>query len=621
MGKEKYWIIGLFLFVVALYFKSLWYPFQFDDEITIVTNGSIRNINSLVDYAFPFKLSKRILAITLFWVSYSIDELNPISFRVFNLLFHLINGLLIYILINKLIGVLNFKARKGVLFFGVAIFLVHPIQTQAVVYITQQMAVIAFTFYLLSVITYIKLREYFIAYNKLSIGYILLLGTFIIIGALFKQTIFSIPLFLIGLEVVVFSRTKSSKYSKWLISIIAILLISLVTFLVLGGETAETIEISRLSYLTSEMFVVLKYIQLIFIPIGFSIDHDPKLISTILNLEFGLALIVHIGAIALALKVIKKSPLLSLGIMFFYIGLAIESTIFPIRDLMFEHRVYISMLGVSIIFVDLLSRISTKTVFIFSVAMVLSLSSVSFWRINAWRSVESLWLSAYNTSGVTARNSSNLGVEYLKNDDAVAAKKYLQEALKINPNHFEALNNMGLMLMREERFHEAIHYLNKSIAIYPKNKFALNNLGVCWEQRKAIGSAIQYYHKALNVDSNFVKALMNLAVLEEGRGNFNKALRLYSKVESVNSGIENLHFNKGNVYLSSKDNRNAMREFRQSIRKNENIVDCLMNMGIAEYYSGKIDSAIYFTRKAMVLSPDRKDIRQNITVFESVLNK
>ena len=169
-----------------IYSNSLRGPFLFDDTRTIVENEKIRVLSNFL--GLDSILQNRPFADLTFALNYRFGKLDPFGYHVINLLIHILNGVIVYLLSRAILaqlsettsfhpsisdprpqkkkrlisdpeGLLNTKQQIPLIaLFTALIFVAHPIQTQAVTYISQRYASLAALFYLLSVLFYLKGR-------------------------------------------------------------------------------------------------------------------------------------------------------------------------------------------------------------------------------------------------------------------------------------------------------------------------------------------------------------------------------------------------------------------------------------------------------------------------------
>ncbi len=482
--------------------------------------------------------------------------------------------MLIIVLLNRLF--LRIEQRRNVLsyyylpIFVALLFLVHPLQTQAVTYIVQRLTSIATMFVLLSLIFYLKFRD-------TTVKYFYLMS---LICALFayktKENTATLFLSIIVLEVLFFRvekcltlKKRIALLSPFIILIIVIPLafmdlnsINLRNFLnsIIKTEssiqnvfkelletTQETKLISRKQYLLTEFSVIVTYIKMLFLPINQSLHHMYPLANAFFEMRtltsFILLLSIIIGAIFLSRKYIE----ILFGVLWFFIFLLIESSIIPIQDVIYEHRVYLPSIGFFIVFVYGLYfifgakryKLFVSLIFIFAILF----SILTYERNMVWRDEVSIWQDVVN--------------------------KY--------PLNYIAHGSLGTAYAKIDRCDKAIEELKISIDLYPYYAKSYNNLATCYLKMGKIKVAIDMYKKAIEIDPNYVRAYYNLASLYYLHGD--KSLALFYL-----------------LFANEIDDRDAM-----------------VNGQLGSIYCqiGNYNKGIYYFQKALLIEPDNDTIQYN----------
>ena len=175
--NEKNFKIFSFIIIAAaaaiIYSNSLDCNFHFDDEVCITDDKQIQDITnySRLKAWLPtedhktFKRSYRPISTFSIVLNYYLHDTKLLGYHLVNILVHIINGFLIFILTVLLLSSSSMKkiikndTARYLPLFTALIFVAHPLQTQSITYIVQRMASIAAVFYLLAIITYIHARS------------------------------------------------------------------------------------------------------------------------------------------------------------------------------------------------------------------------------------------------------------------------------------------------------------------------------------------------------------------------------------------------------------------------------------------------------------------------------
>lgn len=405
MGRPLRW--GRFFFsfllltVSVVYFPGLSGDFLFDDYSNIVSRSDLHiehfdwatlSTLALSGEAGPLK---RPIAVLTFALNHLLFGLNPWWFKMVNLWIHLANGVLFFVVSKKLfqrIASTQIVSPCFLAWLATAIWLLHPLNVSTVLYVVQRMASLATFFMLLGILLYLSGRTT-AGRQRWMLIFSGLLCT--VPAALSKENGLLLPgfLFLIEWLVLRFEANPSEKSKLILffaIFVFAPFLCAIGWFFIyfdsiLGGYANRPFTIGE--RVMTEARVLWFYLRLFFIPdlseMGlFNEDFDlstglfsPP--STFLSF-FGLFVL-----LVLAFAFRERMPIVSLGILWFFYGHSLESSVIPL-DLVYEHRNYFPYLGLSLVSSYALGK-TPKRIQIFAVsAFIIVLSIATFSRSSLW---------------------------------------------------------------------------------------------------------------------------------------------------------------------------------------------------------------------------------------------
>ncbi len=404
-----------------IYSPGLSGPFIFDDFDNIVNNKNLNIQNLSLDsiQKAANSLSSGFLGRPISALSFSLnyyladDANNPSGFKLFNLIIHSINGLLLFWLTALVFFHLKRKFpppfqdittyQQLILLAGsvALLWVVHPIQLTSVLYVVQRMTSMAAMFIFLALICYLYARTALQEKQHLR-GALWLSGLpfFGLIAILCKETGLLLPLYVAILELILFSQTLpwnrwsyTSKKIRWSIKICASasIIFLLITAIQYSLPTYSGRDFTLLERLLTESRVLVFYIGQILLPqpSAFGLYHDGFVMSHSLlePLSTLPALIVIISLPVYALVCRNKHPLLSLGILWFYVSHVLESTFYPL-ELVHEHRNYLASVGLIFIlfqgFLWVFNVNQNNKIWIFIPTLIIFLSSTTFIRSNQW---------------------------------------------------------------------------------------------------------------------------------------------------------------------------------------------------------------------------------------------
>ncbi len=189
------------------------------------------------------------------------------------------------------------------------------------------------------------------------------------------------------------------------------------------------------------------------------------------------------------------------------------------------------------------------------------------------------------------------------------AERAYKKVIRIQPDFFEAYNNLGNVLVDRKRFTEAINAYRKSLKLAPDHAMLMSNLGNALQLQGENQKAIQWFRKALaaNPDyadaySNLGNALKELDDLEEARESYNKAIKIDPANKEAYNGL-------ANVQLQQDEVDQAIASFRKVLELDPLHKEALTGLGNAFSNHGELDQAIACYRKAIELDSSHKAAR------------
>jgi tetratricopeptide (TPR) repeat protein len=579
--KNKYVdIAGLAIIIllgIKIYSNTFDCSFHFDDIINIVNNKNIRNLSDV--QAWWNFYPTRAVGFFTFALNYHFSQLDVKYYHLFNLIVHLINSCLVWWLTllilsclpppihNKLsLNILQdnsiIKQKKVIAFFTALLFVSHPLATQSVTYIWQRVASMVMMFYLLSLILYVKAR----LSNKGNLSKTLLFTCSLIsavLAMLTKENAFTLP-FAIVLFEIFFLRTKkfSINFRDYrmillLAAFIGVIMIiplkvSFDIFKPIPPRLGHAYTVTPLNYLFTQFSVIVKYIQLLFIPLHQNLDYDFPISNNFFEIRTILCFFVILSLIILAILSFKKYRIISFGIFWFFLTLSIESSFIPLDDLIWEHRTYLPSFGFFLILTSgiyylLWNKHKYLTICIF-VIIIGSNSYLTYERNKIWKDDLSLWNDNVEKTPNRLRPLLSRGVAYSDLGQWDNAIDDYSKVLDINPKLAEGYNDRGLAYTRLGQWDMAIADFSKVIEIDPKSTFAYTNLGAAFFSLGQWEKSIVYFSKVIEIDPKNAIAYNDRGAAFTNIGQYDKAFDDFSKAIEIDPNYTRAYSNRENVY-------------------------------------------------------------------------
>ncbi|MFQ5901654.1 MAG: tetratricopeptide repeat protein [Thermodesulfobacteriota bacterium] len=654
-------IIPFIIIVVVgfiLYSNTFYFPFVFDDISNIVENPRIRDLSNFLDIS-----GTRYMGFLSFALNYYVDGLNLFGYHLTNILIHITNAILVYLLVS-----LTFKtpvmAEKPPVdkipwlsgpyctaLVAAIIFVSHPIQTQAVTYIVQRFASLATLFYLLSLVFYIRLRLSWIEVKAKPSTFILyLLSLFSAILAMkTKEISFTLP-FIIVLYEFTFFAMRNKQPADSTKKRLFYLLPFLITLLIIplsrieaaeGGDPlgGSAVPFSRWEYLFTEFRVMVRYIRLMFLPMDQNLDYNYPIYNSFFDPQVFLSFLFLVSIFGFAVYLLLRSRatdnryglIVAFGLLWFFITLSIESSIIPLQNVIFEHRLYLPSVGVIISFTTALYYwfeavwkrwrvnrerrqvlICTACFLLINSVFAVSLSIATYRRNLVWKDNETLWADTVSKSPGKPKLHYNLGIAYMEKGRFNEAVEAYKKAIELDPAYFDARNNLGITYQELGMYDKALSEFKESLKINPNHFKAHHNLGLVYNNKGYIDKAIQEYRIASRINPDYAETHNNLGVAYAAQGRIEDAVREYMITLKLEPDSAKIHYNIANAYYNQKRLNDAAKEFQAALELEPDNAESYYGLGLVYSDLKRYPDALKIFQTALKIKPDHSESYNNI---------
>lgn len=660
-------ICVLLALTFAIYANSLGNDFtNWDDPELVLKNPSIRSLGlqNLRDIFTPEAghtyQPVRVLSYAL---DYHFWKFNPVGYHILNILLHALSAVFLYFLLAKVLEQIQ-KAELGmsertVALLASLLFVVHPVNVEAVAWISSRKYGLLAFFSLLSFYLFVLSSE---SANFRACYYLLSVGAYIV-ALLASPFALALPGLLFLYD---FCRSENnsltSTLKKWWRHYLPYCLLALAQFSILlvllksGPDPAiKTQQAPEPIYTFFTMLKVISdYLQNIFLPLQLNnryiVPISHSFFETKVLLSATLLLLLGILVFRQA-RSANKLPLFCLG--WFFITWLPAANIIPVSTKMADRYLYLAAIGVFLGF-SVLSAKGAKVflprksrvpiLFSFFSIVLLSLSYFTVQRNQVWANSLTLWEDNLQKNPENRIAHLNLGEvldEQGRLDEAVV---HYREALRIDPYFAKAHNNLGVALAKQGKIHEAIeHYLqalrlnrhlqktrvnldnaldieiDKKGALFaessePGSEYvkSISNLGVALALLGKFEKAIAYCKKALDLEPDWAEGHNNLANALAAQGKLKEALQHFSRALELKPDYADAHNNLAVTLARLGRFAEAREHYLQALRLKPNSPETHNNLGAALAAQGKFVEAIEHYRLALKLRPDYAEAHMNL---------
>lgn len=675
--KRNILFIGLFfLFALVLVYSNHFdNSFHFDDAHSIVNNVYIRDLNNISLFfkdaatisSLPANQSYRPLIPFSYAIDYWIaDGLNPFYFHLSSFIFFIIQCILIYFVILRLLEKQNaFSFNPWIALFFSALYAFHTANAETINYISARSDSISTFWLILSLWIYIyfpKLRWY-------GFGFFLIP---IVIGILVKPAVLVFPGIIFFYHLFFETEFTSKKIFSgeniksvfWSFSLSAVsLIVCIALYLFQAKMTPDTFipgSTSRFDYLITQPYVSLHYFKNFFIPNDLSADTDWTTLNTILDKRFFIGTVFIFCMLLFAWVASRKKHLqgISFGIIWFFIALLPSSSIIPFAEVMNDHRTffpYIGLIFASATLIQFFLKKKEKSIttarsirvgLIFIFLTVICIHSFGTYKRNIiWDNDESLWHDVTVKSPNNARGWMNYGLSLMAKAQYADAEKCFNKTLSIWPYYSYCHVNMGILksaignpdvaeqffrqgisygnmnpeayyyyaefLNRNKRSDEAIALLKKGLEISPAHSYTRTLLMSIYADKYQWKELRQLAEETLKILPGDAGAQYYLELGINGKTKLKQALELAEK----NPSPEN-YLSLSLEYYNEFEYDNCILAAEQSLKLKPGYADAYNNIGSAYNQMGKFEEAEKALNKALQINPGYQLAKNNIALSQ-----
>src|SRR5437667_3054737 len=449
---------ALFASTLTAYWNSFNVPFVFDDLATIQRNAQVR----FGEFGWNL-ISPRAVLYKTFTFNYLLAGQEVWSYHLVNFILHFLNGLLIFVIATRVFRSLGpspgatalglsrrplpeGEASRMYAASAAAFFLVHPVQTESVTSISSRSELLSTFFYLIGFLIFVWWpvdRIGFLCTLAVGVAYFFGLGS--------KETVITLPATIFLYDFLFLSgATFRPLIARWRFYCPFIIggagaiyyLLTVALRQSVGGSLPG--HLSWWHYFLTEIRVLVRYVQLLFFPIGLNLVYDFKPSTSPLEPAVIASFVFLSALLFLGWRLRRRSPVFSFSIFWFFITLSPTSSVIPIVDVIFEHRLYLPLVGVcmslpflvEMAYGKLRQRVAIHgSAFGYSCLILMALIGATLVRNHVWGDEVRLWEDVVAKSPGKERGYHSLSFAYYKRGDYEHAIDVLEKARDRMPDN------------------------------------------------------------------------------------------------------------------------------------------------------------------------------------------
>ena len=479
----------------------------------------------------------RPLLMTTFWANLHLSGLNPFAYHFVNVVLHTCAGILLFFVVRKILEFAHVeKARLTVLSaFAAAVFLLHPIQTEAVAYVAQRGEDMGAALYFAAFCVFLYRKP-----GPLSWGRTIAVLALFLAAVITKEHTVTLPALLLLTDYFWNPGFTSEGIKKnWrLYSIIGAGLFGGTAFvwhyITKDGASVgfNLPDFTAAQYLFTQFRVFFAYIGLFVYPFWQTIDYDFTVSRNLLDHGSVIGLIVLLTLVAAAIRYRREFPLATYGFLAFGLLLLPTSSVVPIKDLVVDRRLYLPMIGLLFVVLEFLRRwqVSRNGLIAACTGVCLLLALGSYRRNQKWSNAQALW--------------------------ADAAEK--------NPDKQRVQFGLAVSQFRAGHCRDSIPHYERAVALGKPDAELLWNLSMAYDCEHQIGKALQVLRSSINLHAT-AQSWASLGLIEAKNGTLDPALESLDKAEQLDSRYAMTYVYRGGIYQAIGRVKDAAEQYKRAL--------------------------------------------------------
>lgn len=588
--SKRQWLVIASISIVCLggilYGHTMNAPFYYDDIISLVDEPVHHRDLS---YSFNNIFQPRGIANLTFGLNYHFGGLDPAGYHMVNIVIHILTSFVIFGILLLIV-----PDSPGMALTGALIFQTHPLQTQSVTYVVQRYTSLSALFLFCAILLFCHACQRLSREGSSSAVFISLYLTALACGtaAVYtKQNAAVLPILLLLAMYLIVDRQIHIRKRVFLVMPFFVaplhqmfMQVALPIINRSGGTTttatisslsqagnAEVAAATPLTYLATEFGVIWLYIRLLFLPVKQALIYNYPMAKSFLDIKSMVALSGIILLLAVAFAIRKKHALIACGIIWFFAGLAVESTLIPL-DPIFEHRLYVSLFGFALVVIGLLRMIPSKRNAYTAGIVLVGIYGILTWQRNA------LW------------------------NDPIA---FYEDNLKRAPDKVWLYMALGTLYLEHKQYSRAETFLKKAIELRPDYFKGYNNLATLFDLTGRPELALEAYKRAASIDPLDAKVHTNMGAVFAGQKKWNEAIAQHRMALSIKPEYALAHYNLGVALYSNGNRADALKSFRYAVALAPRDEDALYNYALVSSETGDLNTARQSVSQLTALNPER----------------
>lgn len=546
----------------------------------------------------------------LVWLSYLLDYqlygLAPWGYHLTNLLWHLASTLVLFAALRRLTGN-TWPSLLVAMLFGI-----HPLNVQAVAWISERKGVISAFFWMLT------LWAYALYVERPSWRRYALVAAAFALGLQAKQTVLTLPCVLLLLDYWPLGRWGASTMTRLVFEKLPLFAIACgITGWVLFvqwfwvAQSEPTIPLGQ--RLANGVDSYVAYLRQAIVPIDLA-PYYPHPYDTLPPWRVAAGALLLASVTIVVLYLVRSRPYLAVG-WFWYLG-----TLLPVSGVVqqlgsfarADRYVYVPMIGIFLAAVwAIAEQVPQRLATALAVPVIVAFMVASGLEVRCWKNSLALWQHAIESTGENLVACNNLGVE-IKKIDKLASIPYFRASSRFDALAVQPHANLAEVYADLGNLEAATRHQREVVRLDPASDNAHVQLGRLLLRLGHVDVAAAEFEKALELcaarsdrhRAEIAELHNQLGLCRFQQGRLDAAAQEFRRsiqASPINAGA---HTNLGTVYAEQQDLEAAAAEFQQALRLDPAKAEAYLNLGIIQDSQGRSAEALVALQKAIELTPN-----------------
>jgi len=609
---------------------------NFDDNLYVTDNQHVQKGLNPESIQWAFQLTEsggRAYWHPLTWISHMIDcqlfGVRAGMHHLVNLILHLLNICLLFILLNYMTGNIWKSA------FVAALFGLHPINVDSVAWIAERKNLLSTVFWFISILgyAYYARRPSVYRYSLIVVSFIL--------GLMAKPMLVTLPCVLLLMDFWPLNRLRwgqhphetenpsvfhpASTYRLILekLPLMALSFSAIIFSMISLQSHARIIDKGYIPFslrISNAIISYVLYLKNMIWPENLTIFYPfPESIPLWKTCLAAVFLILFSAAV---MSRAKKHPWLVTGWLWFL------GTLVPVSGLiqgglwpsLADRWAYIPLIGIFIIIawgVPEIFKNLTFNKFILAISALTVLGLLVYKtsvQLGYWKNDYTLFSHALDVNENDFIAHTHLAIYYEKAENPEQAMYHFTKSSEIKPNMPYALGSFANFLYKQGDYQQALLYFNKALWLDPQDEQLYIGIGDLYLKQGVPEKAIYYYSQALQIEPESAGIHNRLAVAFLNHGFPEQAINEYELAINIKPDNPDFHYNLGLVKAKQGKTLQALSHFKSALKQSSDYIPAHLSIAEIMFQNGKWPEALNYYNMALQIDENDETIHYNIGV-------